>query len=77
MSVSGRKVASCGEWISPLRITLLVINAVCFGGCLVLLAVGIATGLLVLLTISTGLSFGAGLAGAVIASRRWGRHEAR
>jgi hypothetical protein len=54
---------------SPLRITILAINAVCFGGCLVLLALGTASGPLVLLTIATGLSFGAGLMGAIVASR--------
>lgn len=74
MSTSAKKAGSYREWISPLRIILLAINAVCFGGCVVLLAVGSASGQLVLLTISTGLCFGAGLAGAVMASRKRAPH---
>jgi hypothetical protein len=56
--------------MSPLRITLLATNAVCFGGCVVLLALGTVSGPLVLLTVGTGLSLGAGVAGAMIASRK-------
>jgi hypothetical protein len=58
------------DWLSPLKITLLAINAVCFGGCVVLLALGTVSGPLVLLTVGTGLSLGAGLAGAIIAWRK-------
>ena len=58
------------DFISPLQLTLLAINAVCFGACIVLLTVGTAGSPLVLLTIGTGLSFGAGLTGAIVASRQ-------
>ena len=58
------------HWISPLKITLLAVNGVCFGGCIVLLAVGVASAPLIVLTIATGLSFGAGLTGALVASRK-------
>jgi hypothetical protein len=58
------------KWLSPLELTLLVINAVCFGGLVVLLALGSGNGPLVLLTIATGLSLTAGLIGALVASRR-------
>ena len=57
-------------WLSPLRVTLLVINAVCFGACLVLLAAGKGGGPVVLLTIGTGLMLFAGVTGALIACRR-------
>lgn len=62
------------EWLSPLKIILLAINAVCFGGCIVLVAVGRGGGPLILLTIATGLSFGAGLTGAILASRQVRNH---
>lgn len=69
MQNTAEKEDPCQRWLSPLRITLLAINAVCFGAFLVLLAVGTASGPVVVLTIATGLSFGAGLAGALIAAR--------
>jgi hypothetical protein len=65
-----KRNASWLSWMSPLRITLLAINAVCFGGCVVLLAVGTANSPLVLLTTGTGISMAAGLAGAIFASRK-------
>ena len=58
------------EYLSPLKLTLLGVNAVCFGGCLVLLALGSASGPLVLLAIGTGFCLFAGLTGAIIAARR-------
>jgi hypothetical protein len=58
------------QWLSPLRLSLLVINAICFGGCLVLLALGRVGGPLVLLTVAVGLSSFAGTVGAILASRR-------
>ncbi len=58
------------DWLSPVRLTLITINAVCFGGCLVLLALGRASGPLVLLTVAVGLSVFAGTAGAIVACRR-------
>lgn len=67
----------CSEWLSPLRLCLLVINAICFGGCLVLLALGKTSGPLILLTVAVGLSLFAGAAGAILASRRMAgaKHE--
>lgn len=56
--------------MSRLKITLLASNGVCFGGCVVLLALGTASGPLMLLTIGTGLSLGAGMAGAMTAWRK-------
>jgi hypothetical protein len=70
MDTNGKSNPSWREWLSPLKITLLAINAVCLGGCIVLLAVGRGGGPLILLTIATGLSFGAGLTGAIMASRQ-------
>lgn len=58
------------EYLSPFKITLLAINAVCFGGCIVLLALTAGGGPLVLLTIGTGLSLTAGLSGAIVAGRK-------
>ena len=57
-------------YLSPLRLSLLIVNAVCFGGLLVLLALGTPSGPLVGLTIATGLSLFAGFTGALVASRR-------
>jgi heme A synthase len=57
-------------YLSPLRLSLLIVNAVCFGGLLVVLALGTPSGPLVVLTIATGLSLSAGFAGALVASRR-------
>lgn len=75
MSERDVKKASCRQWLSPLRLSLLAINAVCFGACLVLLAIGTASGPLVLLTIGTGLSLGAGLAGALVAAHSLRSHH--
>ena len=58
------------KMISPLRLVLLSVNAVCLGGFIVLLAIGSTSGPLVLLTIGAGLSFMAGLAGAIVAARK-------
>ncbi len=58
------------EYLSPLKLVLLAVNGVCFGGLIVLLALGKASGGVVVLTIGTGLSFGALVVGAIIASRR-------
>ena len=58
------------RYLSPLMLSLLVINAICFGGCVVLLALGSGGGPLTLLTVGTGLSFVAGLAGAIVVARR-------
>jgi len=58
------------EYLSPLKLSLLVVNAVCFGALLVVLALGTLSGPLVLITIATGLSLFAGLAGALMASKR-------
>ena len=60
----------CRAYLSPLKISLLAVNAVCFGACVVLLALGSGGGPLVLLTVGTGLSFAAGLAGAIMTARR-------
>jgi len=70
MNTTEKHQSNWRECLSPLKITLLAINAVCFGGCLVLLALGTVSGPLVLLTTGTGLSLCAGLAGAIIASRK-------
>lgn len=75
MSVSDRGESACRQWISPLRLTLLAVNAVCFGACLVLLALATVSGALIVLTIGTGLSFGAGLAGAIGAARKIATRE--
>jgi len=58
------------DFLSPLKLSLLVINAVCFGGTVVLLAMGREGGPLVLLTVATGLSLAAGATGAIVAARR-------
>jgi hypothetical protein len=57
-------------YLSPLKLTLLAINAVCFGACLVLLVSGADSISVVFLTIGTGLSFLTGLVGAIVASRK-------
>jgi hypothetical protein len=67
---------SPSDWrtfLSPFSLTLLAINAVCFGACIVLLALGRPQ---VLLTIGTGLSFGAGFFGAIMAARKKARAHA-
>ncbi len=61
------------EYLSPLKLALLAVNGVCFGGFIVLLALGKASGEVVVLTIGTGLSFAALVAGAIIASCRSGK----
>ncbi len=58
------------EYFSPLNLALLAVYGVCFGALLVLLALGKTSSEIVVLTIGTGLSFGALVAGAIIASRR-------
>ena len=70
MTTSDKQHDSWRQWISPLRLTLLAVNAFVFGGCVVLLTLGTASGPMIGLTIATGLSFGAGLTGAIIASRK-------
>ena len=57
-------------YLSPLKLTLLAINGVCFGGLVVVLILGTTTVASVVLTVATGMSFGALLAGAITASRR-------
>lgn len=61
--------------LSPLKLTLLAINGVCFGGLLVLLIIGSPSGAAVLLTLGTGLSFLSLATGATVASRRRNRME--
>ena len=58
------------EYISPLRLTLLAINWICFCACIVLVAGGRAGGLLILLLIGTGLYSVGGLIGAIVAVRK-------
>jgi hypothetical protein len=70
MNMTEKQHSGWREYLSPLKITLLAINAVCFGGYIVLLAFGAGGGPLVLLTIGTGLSLGAGLTGAIVAARK-------
>ena len=75
MDTTSKSNSSWSEWLSPLKITLLVVYAICFGGCIVLLAVGRGGGPLILLTIATGLSLGAGLIGAILALRQGRRRS--
>ena len=70
MKTTEKQISEWREYLSPLKIALLAINAVCFGACVVLLVSGAESGPLVLLTVGTGLSFLAGLAGAIIAARK-------
>jgi hypothetical protein len=70
MNACEKKNTEWRNWISPLKLTLLAINAVCFGAFIVLLIVGKPSGPLVGITIATGLSLGAGLTGAIVASRK-------
>lgn len=58
------------HWVSPLGILLLAANALCFGMCLVLLSSGRGSGPLIVVTLATGLSMGAGVIGAVMAWRK-------
>ena len=55
--------------LSPFRVILLVVNALCFGACLVFLALGEGDVTLVLLAVGTGLALAGGLAGAYVACR--------
>lgn len=70
MTTTEKREAGWHAYLSPLRLTLLAVNGVCFGGLLVLLALGKASGPVIVLTIGTGLSFGALVAGALTASRQ-------
>lgn len=62
--------SSWREYATPTQLTLLTVNAVCFGGCVAFLAVGRSSGPLLLLTIGTGLSMSVGLTGALLAARQ-------
>ncbi len=77
MNTTNDRQASRLRLLSPLKLTLLVINSICFGACLVLLAFGSTRGQVVFLTIATGLLLGAGLAEAILAARHHsnGRHS--
>lgn len=70
MSATEKAKSDWGEYLSPLKISLLAVNALCFGGLIVLLAISTASGPLIFLTIGAGLSFSGGLSGAIIASRK-------
>lgn len=70
MTPTEKREAGWRAYLSPLRLTLLAANGVCFGGLLVLLALGKASGPVIVLTIGTGLSFGALVTSAITASRR-------
>jgi hypothetical protein len=70
MENPGKNSSSWREWNSPFHLILPVNNAVFFGGCIALLACGASGGTLVMLSIGTGLLLGAGLAGAITASRK-------
>ena len=56
------------RYLSPLMLSILAANAVCFGACVVMLILSRGSGPLALLTIGTGLSFAAGLTGAIVTS---------
>ncbi|MCK9315795.1 MAG: hypothetical protein EOM59_14445 [Clostridia bacterium] len=70
MNTTEKQQSDWRGYLSPLKITLLAINAVCFGACIVLLMLGAGGGPLVLLTIGTGLALGAKLTGAIVAARK-------
>ena len=70
MNTTEKQQSDWRGYLSPLKITLLAINAVCFGACIVLLVLGAGGGPLVLLTIGTGLSLGTKLTGAIVAARK-------
>jgi hypothetical protein len=70
MNADDKQNSGLREYLTPLKLTLTTINAVCFGACLVLLVSGKGGTPLVFLAIGTGLSFVAGLVGAIIASRK-------
>ena len=58
------------DYLSPLMLTVLMANAVCFGAALVLLLTRKQGGPVVLLAIATGMQVFAGGTGAIRASRR-------
>lgn len=64
------KRGSSTRWLSPLMLCVLVVNAMCLGGLLVLLALGKSSGPAILLTVTVGLSVFGGIAGAIGTSRR-------
>lgn len=64
-------------YLSPLRISLLAVNGVCFGGLLVLLILGRGNGPAVLAAVGAGLSLAGGLAGAILAARRLKNSDSR
>ena len=70
MESSGKKRRPWQAWNAPFEPILLVINAVCFGRYIALLASGASGGTLVMLSIGMGLPPEAGLAGAITASRK-------
>jgi hypothetical protein len=70
MNTPAMSDTSWRDGMSSVRVTLRAIKAVCFGGCVVLRAGETARGPLVLLTVGTGLSLAAGLAGTMAASRK-------
>lgn len=63
------------EFLSPLNVILLAANGVCFGGCLVMLLLGHINIPLILLTLGTGLSFGALTLGAYLCARKETQHK--
>jgi hypothetical protein len=70
MNTDHHQRSGWGKYLSPFKLTLTAVNAVCFGACLVLLLMEKGGVPLVFLAIGTGLSSVAGLTGAVIASRK-------
>lgn len=58
------------SFLSPLNLTLLAVNAICFGGFLAFLAAGKADAPVVVLTVTTGVMFSCLLTGALVASCR-------
>jgi hypothetical protein len=65
-----RDTSCWSAYLSPLRLVLLAVNAVCFGGFLAFLAAGKAGAPSVLVTVGTGLSLFALLTGALVAASR-------
>jgi hypothetical protein len=61
MNTTEKEESERREYPSPIGITLLVVNAICFGGFVALLAVGARGVPVVLLTIGTGMSLSVGL----------------
>jgi hypothetical protein len=56
-------------YLSRTGLTVLAINCLVFGGCLTMLALGVANGPSILLTIGTGLCTLAGFAGIYLARK--------